>query len=36
MARELLEIHAVRESTERPPVAELNDDYEEFVARFSL
>ncbi|MBI3757202.1 MAG: transcription-repair coupling factor [Deltaproteobacteria bacterium] len=34
MARELLEIHAVRESTERPPVAQLNDDYEEFVARF--
>jgi transcription-repair coupling factor (superfamily II helicase) len=34
MARELLEIHAVRESTERPPVAKLNDDYEEFVARF--
>lgn len=34
MARELLEIHAVRESTERPPVAKLDGDYEEFVARF--
>lgn len=34
MARELLEVHAVRESTERPPVARLDDDYEEFVARF--
>ncbi len=34
MARELLEIHAVRESTERPPVAKLDGDYEDFVARF--
>jgi transcription-repair coupling factor (superfamily II helicase) len=34
MARELLEIHAVRESTERPPVATLDEDYEEFVAQF--
>jgi transcription-repair coupling factor (superfamily II helicase) len=34
MARELLEVHAVRESTARPPVAKLDGDYEEFVARF--
>ena len=34
MARELLEIHAVRESTERPSVVSLDGDYEEFVARF--
>jgi transcription-repair coupling factor (superfamily II helicase) len=34
MARELLEVHAVRESTERPAFAPLNDAYEEFVARF--
>jgi transcription-repair coupling factor (superfamily II helicase) len=34
MARELLEIHAVRESTERPPLAALDGAYEEFVARF--
>jgi transcription-repair coupling factor (superfamily II helicase) len=34
MARELLEIHAVRQSTERPPFAPLNEAYEEFVARF--
>ncbi len=34
MARELLEIHAVRESVERPALATFTDDYEEFVARF--
>ena len=34
MARELLEIHAVRESAERPALATFTDDYEEFVARF--
>jgi transcription-repair coupling factor (superfamily II helicase) len=34
MARELLEIHAVRESTERPPFAALDGMYEEFIARF--
>ena len=34
MARELLEIHAVRESAERPALATFSDDYEEFVARF--
>jgi transcription-repair coupling factor (superfamily II helicase) len=34
MARELLEIHAVRESTERPPLSGMDGDYEEFVARF--
>jgi transcription-repair coupling factor (superfamily II helicase) len=34
MARELLEIHAARETTERPTFAPLDEDYEEFVARF--
>ncbi len=34
MARELLEIHAVRESAERPALATYTSDYEEFVARF--
>lgn len=34
MARELLELHAVRESTERPRLARYTSDYEEFVARF--
>ncbi len=34
MARELLEIHAVRESVERSAPAAFTDDYEEFVARF--
>jgi transcription-repair coupling factor (superfamily II helicase) len=34
MARELLEIHAVRESTERPPLNDMDGDYEEFVAHF--
>ncbi len=34
MARELLEIHAVRESTERSAFVPLNETYEEFVARF--
>ena len=34
MARELLEVHAVRESTERPPLNDMDGDYEEFVARF--
>ena len=34
MARELLEIHAVRESVARPALATFSDAYEEFVARF--
>lgn len=34
MARELLEIHAARASTDRPSLASLDDAYEEFVARF--
>lgn len=34
MARELLEVHAVRESAERPPLNSVDGDYEEFVARF--
>ena len=34
MARELLEIHAVRESVQRPALATYTSDYEEFVARF--
>ena len=34
MARELLEIHAIRESTERPSLVSMDGDYEEFVARF--
>ncbi|MGH7964589.1 MAG: transcription-repair coupling factor, partial [Candidatus Binatia bacterium] len=34
MARELLEIHAVRETTERQPFAPADEAYEEFVARF--
>ncbi|MBI3800248.1 MAG: transcription-repair coupling factor [Deltaproteobacteria bacterium] len=34
MARELLEIHAAREITERPAFAKLDGIYEEFVARF--
>ncbi len=34
MARELLEIHAVRESAERPALATVTSDYEEFVAQF--
>ena len=34
MARELLEIHAVRESVERPALTTFTDDYEEFVTRF--
>ena len=34
MARELLELHAVRESTDRPRLAHFTDGYEEFVARF--
>ena len=34
MARELLEIHAVRESVQRPALATYSGDYEEFVARF--
>ncbi|MCS6926519.1 MAG: transcription-repair coupling factor [Candidatus Binatia bacterium] len=34
MARELLEIHAVRESTARSAFAPLGAAYEEFVARF--
>ena len=34
MARELLEIHAARETTERPAFAPLDGAYEEFVARF--
>jgi len=34
MARELLEIHAARETTERPPFVKFDGDYEEFVARF--
>lgn len=34
MARELLEIHAVRESVQRPSLATYTSDYEEFVARF--
>ena len=34
MARELLEIHAAREITERPAFAKLDGVYEEFVARF--
>ena len=34
MARELLEIHAVRESVERPALVTYTSDYEEFVARF--
>ncbi len=34
MARELLEVHAARASTERPVTAKLDEDYEEFVARF--
>jgi transcription-repair coupling factor (superfamily II helicase) len=34
MARELLEVHAARASSERPVTAKLDEDYEEFVARF--
>src|SRR5215510_13474610 len=34
MARELLEIHAMRESTERPSLSELDGTYEEFIAQF--
>ncbi len=34
MARELLEIHAVRESAERPALATFTSDYEEFVTQF--
>jgi transcription-repair coupling factor (superfamily II helicase) len=34
MARELLEIHAAREITERPAFARRDGAYEEFVARF--
>ena len=34
MARELLEIHAAREVTERPAFVKLDGAYEEFVARF--
>ncbi len=34
MARELLEIHAARETTERPAFAKLDGAYDEFVARF--
>ena len=34
MARELLEIHAVRESAERPALATITSDYEEFVTQF--
>ena len=34
MARELLELHAVRENAERPRLAHFTDGYEEFVARF--
>jgi transcription-repair coupling factor (superfamily II helicase) len=34
MARELLEIHAARETTERPPFVSVDGAYEEFVARF--
>lgn len=34
MARELLEIHAIRESTARPSIVSMDSDYEEFVARF--
>lgn len=34
MARELLEVHAARASTERPVTAQLNEEYDEFVARF--
>ncbi len=34
MARELLEMHAVRESAHRPALATDTNDYEEFVARF--
>ena len=34
MARELLEIHAVRESVHRPALATATNAYEEFVARF--
>ena len=34
MARELLEVHAARASTERPVTAKLDEDYDEFVARF--
>ena len=36
MARELLEIHAVRESVQRPALATYSGDYEEFVARSRL
>ncbi len=34
MARELLEIHAARETSERPAFATLDGAYEEFVAHF--
>ncbi|MGE0822477.1 MAG: transcription-repair coupling factor [Candidatus Binatia bacterium] len=34
MARELLEVHAARESTERPVIDTVDEEYEEFVARF--
>src|SRR5581483_5860171 len=34
MARELLEVHAARASTERPATAKLSEEYDEFVARF--
>ena len=34
MARELLEIHAMRESTERPVLVSTDGEYEEFVSRF--
>ncbi len=36
MARELLETHAVRESTERPVLVSTDGEYEEFVSRFSF
>jgi len=34
MARELLEVHAARASTDRPSLVSLDETYEDFVARF--